>query len=61
MAIFGHRARLFPKNMVCGFFHISKVSVAVLTDLKQNFMHMCCLIRLSFSGGLDIALYSLAS
>lgn len=46
MAIFGHRARLFPKNMVCGFFNISvKVSVTVLTDLKQNCMHMCCLIR----------------
>ena len=45
MALLGHRARLFPKNTVCGFFNISKVSVAVLTDLKQNLMHMCCLMR----------------
>jgi len=45
MAPFGHRARPFTKNMVCGFFNISKVSIAVLTDLKQNLMHICCLIR----------------
>jgi hypothetical protein len=63
MALFGHRARPFPKNTVCGFFNLSEVSVAVLTDLKQNLMHVLS-NKVSFSEGLDIALcttYSLAS